>query len=216
MLIHRIVVSALMENVYIAADEESRECIIVDPGAEGERILTEVERLGLTVKVIVNTHAHVDHVGAVAAVKERTGASYGIHSRDIPLLKEAASSSIVHMIPEFSPPPEPDIELKAGGFVEAGSLRFKVLETPGHTPGGICFYGHDTLFTGDTLFQGSIGRFDSPGGDGRQLLTSIFGELVPLPDDTRVLPGHLSETTIGEEKQSNPFLQTPSIDLTRQ
>ncbi len=146
-------------------------------------------------------------------MKEGTGAPYAIHDKDIPLLKGAATSSIVDMIPGFSPPPDPDMKLKDGDVVEAGSLSFKVLETPGHTPGGICLYGHDTLFTGDTLFQGSIGRFDSPGGDGQQLLNSIFGALVPLPDDTRVLPGHGSETTIGEEKRFNPFLKTRGIDL---
>ena len=215
MLVYCIVVSALMENVYVVADEESKECIIVDPGAEPDRILSEIDKLGLRVKLIVNTHAHVDHVGAVATVKKRTGALYGIHNKDIPLLKEAASSSIVHMISGFVPPPEPDIELVSGAIIRAGSLMFNVLETPGHTPGGLCFYGHDTVFTGDTLFQGSIGRFDFVGGDGRQLITSIFQELMPLPDETRVLPGHGSETTIGEERQSNPFLNDSGIDLTK-
>ena len=110
------------------------------------------------------------------------------------------------MDPSFTDPPEPDYLLTAGFSVDVGEMNFEVIETPGHTPGGVCFYGHGLLFTGDTLFQGSIGRFDLPGGDGEILMESIIGKLMTLPDDTVVLPGHGPDSTIGKEKQQNPFI----------
>jgi glyoxylase-like metal-dependent hydrolase (beta-lactamase superfamily II) len=193
--------------VYIVGDEETKECAIIDPGAEAGRILEEVKRLGLVVRLIVNTHGHVDHIGAVAAVKEATGAAYAIHQGDIPVIRDSQRSPFRSMIPDFRDPPDPDRTLKGGDTLEVGGLRFLVLETPGHTPGGISLYGHNLVFTGDTLFQGSIGRFDIPGASGHQLLNSILTKLMVLPEETRVLPGHGPETTIGRERRYNPFLR---------
>ena len=209
-LLTSLTVSVFQENVYIVADPEAKECIIIDPGAEAERVLNEVQKDGLAVKLIVNTHGHVDHVGAVAAIRQATGASYACNSSDKDVLEELTSQS-KHMLPEYLDPPTPDIDLRGGEFIDVGRFKFLVLWTPGHSPGGLCFYGHGAVFTGDTLFLGSIGRFDSPGGNGRTLIDSIFGKLLVLPDETVVYPGHGPATTIGEERRSNPFLQ-PGAD----
>ena len=157
-MLHRIIVGPLAENVYIVGDEGSGECMVIDPGAEGELILAEVHRLGLSVMHIANTHGHVDHTGAVAVVKEATGAEYAVNTGDVPLLESSLASPIVGMFPDFRQPPQPDRELKDGETIHVGGLEFKVLETPGHTPGSVCIYGQGVVFTGDTLFEGSIGR----------------------------------------------------------
>ena len=205
MILRKLVVMPFSENIYIVGSEQTRECVVIDPGADGAGVLGEIARLGLKVKLILNTHGHGDHVAAVAAVKEGTGAPYAIHPGDKPLLKSAYELARSY-IKDFREPPEPDMELKDGDTIEVGETKLMVLETPGHTPGGVCLYGDGLVFTGDTLFQGSIGRFDLPGGDGRQLLASITTKLLTLPDETRVLPGHGPETSIGREKQHNPFL----------
>ena len=206
LILRRVVVTPFVENVYIVGSQADKECLVIDPGAQPERIVAEVKRLGLKVKLIVNTHGHGDHPSAVAGVKAATGAPYAIHEMDAPLLK-GGSSWIRESVPDYQPPPEPDRFLREGDVLEVGEFRFQVLETPGHTVGGICLYGHGLVFTGDTLFQGSIGRFDTRGGNGRQLIESIFGKLLTLPEETLVLPGHGMHSTIGEEKQNNPFLQ---------
>ncbi len=205
-ILRKIAVGPLVENVYIVGWKASGECMVVDAGAEAERILHEVELLGLKVKLIVNTHGHGDHTAAVAGIQEATSAPFAIHEADVPLLKGSASW-ISQAIADYQPPPDPDRLLSEGDTVEVGGLSFSVLETPGHTPGGISLYGHGVVLTGDTLFQGSIGRYDLPGGDGRQLLESISAKLLTLPEETVVLPGHGMESTIGEEKRSNPFLR---------
>jgi len=194
-----------MENTYILVSEKTSECVIIDPGGEAERILEEVASMGLTVKTILNTHGHGDHNGAVAAVKEATGATYAIHERDIGLLKNGIQW-LAQMMPDVRPPPEPDWYVKNDDLIEVGDVKLRVIETPGHTPGGVCYYGDGILFTGDTLFQGSIGRFDMPGGDGRILLHGILTRLMVLPVDTKVYPGHGPESTIAREKLTNPFL----------
>jgi glyoxylase-like metal-dependent hydrolase (beta-lactamase superfamily II) len=194
-----------MENTYIVGSEETKECAIIDPGGEADRILEEVEQLGLTVKVILNTHGHGDHTGAVAAIKEATGAMYGIHEGDVELLKQDNQWMAV-MVPGVKEPPEPDWYVKHDDVVEIGDVKLRVIETPGHTPGGVCYYSDGVVFTGDTLFQGSIGRSDMPGGDGRLLLHGIMLRLMMLPADTKVYPGHGPDSTIAREKLTNPFL----------
>ncbi|MBI4200148.1 MAG: MBL fold metallo-hydrolase [Chloroflexi bacterium] len=206
MVLRKVVVAPFVENTYIVGARSTGDGMVVDPGGEPERVLEAVADLGLTVKLIVNTHGHGDHTSAVAALKEATGATYALHQADVPLLKEGASWAS-RVVPSYKPPPEPDRLLADGDILEVGALRFQVLETPGHTPGGICLYGHGLVFTGDTLFQGSIGRFDRPGGNGRQLLLSIFSRLLTLAPGTIVLPGHGEQSTIGREKLTNPFLQ---------
>lgn len=205
-LLKNVVVGPLKENTYIVGDKGSGACIVIDPGAEGERILSEIHSLGLTLRLIVNTHGHVDHTGAVAVIKDKSSVDYAINDGDILLLERSLESSIVGRIVDFRIPPTPDRCLSNGDTLSVGTSRFTVLETPGHTPGSICIYGHGMVFTGDTLFAGTIGRYDLPGGNGNQLKQSIFEKLVPLPEETKVFPGHGKSSTIFKEKKDNPFL----------
>jgi len=181
--------------------------MVIDPGAEGRAILRAVSELGLSIKLIVVTHAHFDHVGAVPAVKEATGAELAIHEADAsmrlgPFARMMASISGG----SFSRVSQPERLLRDGDVIEIDSLRFTVLHTPGHSLGGISLYGHGMVFTGDTLFNYGVGRSDFPGCSHRQLIDSIKRKLMSLPDDTIVYPGHGPPTTIGEEKRGNPFL----------
>ena len=206
MILRILVVGPLSENTYIVGSEESKECIIIDPGAQGDLVLQNIQEQGLTVKYIIITHGHSDHTAAIATIKETTNAPYGIHENDVPLLNNGGS-----MIPDFREPPNPDFHLKEEDTLEIGELKFQVIETPGHTPGSVCLYGHGLLFTGDTLFQGTIGRYDFPGSDGQLLVKNIKTKLLVLPDDTQVLPGHGPHSTIGDEKRWNPFLSDRGI-----
>ena len=205
-----VVGGAMQENTYIVGSEETRECIVIDPGAEADFILEEVANLGLTVKYILNTHGHGDHIGGVAGVKEATGATYGIHEADVELLTRD-SQWMKLMVRDSKEPPEPDIFVKDGDVFTVGDVELTAIETPGHTQGGVCYYTDGAVFTGDTLFQGSVGRFDTPEGDGRQLVLGIFTKIMTLPPDTKVYPGHGLDTTIAREKLTNPFLSGHSI-----
>ena len=211
MIIRPLVVGeSIMENTYIVGSEETKECVVIDPGAEADRILEEVQNLGLTVKYILNTHGHGDHIGAVADVKEATGATYGIHEADVELLRRDRQWMTL-MIPGSKEPPDPDIFVKDGDVFNLGDVELTAIETPGHTKGGVCYYGGGAVFTGDTLFQGSVGRFDTQEGDGRQLILGIFTKIMTLPADTKVYPGHGPDTSIAREKLTNPFLSGGSI-----
>ena len=199
------------ENCFIAGCADTKEAMIVDPGDDAEQILAALERNDLTAKLIVVTHEHIDHIGAVEAVREATKAPVAMHA--IAYDGTAAQSQTALMLtgqpqPRMGPP---EVFLDEGQDVQVGKLKFQVLFCPGHTPGHICLYGEGVLFSGDVLFQLSIGRFDLPGGDGPQLLRSIRDKLWPLPDDTIVLPGHGPATTIGQEKQFNPFIKYPRV-----
>ncbi len=185
-------------NCYIVGDESNKEGMIIDPGAGAKQILEKVKKLGLEVKLIVITHAHTDHVGALKEVKEATGADIAIHTDD--------AKSLQTRNPLDTLPP-PDRLLKSGDSIDIGGLHFLVLHTPGHTPGGICLWGEGVVFSGDTLFNFGIGRFDLPGGSGRVIMNSIHTKLMILPDNTIVYPGHGPDTTIGTERQWNPFLR---------
>ncbi len=205
MIIEKLEVEPFASNCYIVGAESNKEGIIIDPGAEANRILKRVEDLGLEIKLIVLTHPHMDHIGALKEVKEATGAEVAIHTDDAESLQKQPSRARFGF--SYQAPPPPDRLLKDGDSVDIGDLHFLVLHTPGHSPGGICLLGEGVVFSGDTLFNFGIGRFDMPGGSGSQLMNSIHTKLMVLPDNTVVYPGHGPETTIGTERQWNPFLQ---------
>lgn len=210
MIIDRVVVSPFATNCYIVGSELSREGIIIDPGDEAEAILEKVSDLGLDIKFIALTHGHLDHIGALKAIKEATGAEMAIHTDDAKSLRGKGGLIISMLVSGLSypKPPPPDRLLKDGDSLDIGDLHLKVLHTPGHTSGGICLEGEGVVFSGDTLFNFGIGRTDLPGGSYRQLIESIHTKLMVLPDDTIVYPGHGPETTIGAERTGNSFLSS--------
>ncbi len=191
-------------NCYIVADENTREGMIIDPGEEPDRVVRRIEELGIDVKYIVLTHGHPDHIGGVKGVKEVTEGEILIHENEAGRLDSSGRrGGFGFPMGETTPA---DRTLKGGESLDIGKLHFTVLHTPGHSPGGICLYGEGVVFSGDTLFNFGIGRYDFPGSSGRQLMDSIHTKLMVLPDSTAVYPGHGPETTIGREKQGNPFL----------
>jgi glyoxylase-like metal-dependent hydrolase (beta-lactamase superfamily II) len=207
-MIHEILpVGALQCNCSILGDEASGEAIVVDPGDDIPRILAILQRHKLTVKQILITHAHIDHIAGAARLKRLTGAPILYNPRDLPLVKmmDIQAGWLGMATPEVPPP---DDSLDQGRIVEIAGLSGEILHTPGHTQGSVCLYlpEKNLLLAGDTLFAGSVGRTDLPGGDGPTLIRSIQDQLLPLPDSTVVIPGHGPKTTIGEERESNPFL----------
>jgi hydroxyacylglutathione hydrolase len=194
-------VGMIQTNCYVIGCEETKTGAVIDPGGHPERILAEVERHGLAVKYVLNTHAHFDHTDANGPIVEATGAELALHSEDLPILQASGGAMWFGVTANVSP--QPNLELHDGDELEIGQLRFQVLHTPGHTPGHVCFYEPDqgVLFDGDVLFQRGIGRSDLPGGNLQQLMDSIQHVLFSLPDDTAVYSGHGLATTIGEEKR---------------
>jgi hydroxyacylglutathione hydrolase len=208
MIIETFPVGPLQCNCTILGDEQSGEAIVIDPGEEIGRIHRRLTELGLKLKQILITHGHIDHVGGALKLKRLTGAPILLNENDLPQLEimdqQAAWLGVAP--PETAPPDEP---LSDGLSVGLDSFPAQVLHTPGHTQGSVClhFAPLKLLIAGDTLFAGSIGRTDLPGGDFGQIIDSIESRLLRLPDETRVLPGHGAATTIGAERRSNPFLQ---------
>lgn len=208
MILETFPVGPLRCNCSILGDEVTHEAVVVDPGDNIPEILSRLQKHGLTLRQIVITHAHIDHVGGALLLKRATGAPVYLNQHDLGLLgaMEMQAGWLGIPTPETA---SPDASADDGMTVGLATLPAEVIHTPGHTPGSICllFPQQALLLAGDTLFAGSIGRTDLPGGDGRQILRSLRDRLMVLPEKTRVLPGHGPETTIGEEKQSNPFLQ---------
>jgi hydroxyacylglutathione hydrolase len=199
------VLGPLANNVYLVVDEETQEAAILDPGIESEPALDHIREGGWNLRYVINTHGHIDHVYCDAFFMAETGASLLIHADDVPVL-EAADEQAEWLGCDPPERPVPTRLLQDGDRIDIGKLVFTVLHTPGHTPGGICLLGDGVLFSGDTLFAGSIGRTDLPGGDYGTLLRTLRDRILPLPDETVVCPGHGQRTTIGWERQMNPFL----------
>lgn len=209
MILETFPVGPLACNCTILGDEEAGEAIVIDPGDEVSRIHRRLSDLGLKLKQILITHAHIDHVGGALKLKRLTNAPIFLNESDLPLLKMMAMQAAWLGVgtPETAPPDE---SLSEGMTVGLTHYPAQVIHTPGHTQGSVClhFAPLKMVVAGDTLFASSIGRTDLPGGDYDQIIESIHSRLLAMPDETRVLPGHGPVTTIGEERNSNPFLQT--------
>jgi hydroxyacylglutathione hydrolase len=208
MILKELVVGMFASNCFIVGSESDKKGIIIDPGADASAIVNAVREAGLSIELIVATHNHVDHVGALRQVKEATGAPYAVHEADAESLMPDVFGRMlgVMMSRSLKAPPKPDRLLRDGDVIEVGDLEFSVLHTPGHTPGGISLRGDGFVFSGDTLFNFGIGRTDLSGGDYATLMNSIVTKLMVLPDETVVYPGHGPKTTIGTERRMNPFL----------
>lgn len=206
MIIEKREVGPIMANCYIVGCEETRESVVIDPGAEADVLLTTLASHKLKVKYLLNTHGHFDHVGANRKMKDATGADLMIHEADAPMLADLNRAAAGFGLSAENSP-NADAYLKENDIIAFGNLSLKVIHTPGHSMGGICLYTPGYVFVGDTLFAGSIGRTDLPGGNYQVLIDNIKEKLLTLPDDTVVFPGHGPESTIAREKQINPFLQ---------
>jgi len=206
MIIEKLAVGPLMANCFILGCEKTKEAVVIDPGDETDKILRSLAELGLTVKYIINTHGHFDHVGGNKEMKEATGADILINSLDAPMLSQLSTTAASFGLSTDNSPP-PDQTLEDGDTISFGIITLKVIHTPGHSQGGVALFTDGNLFVGDTLFAGSIGRSDLPGGDMHTLISSIKNKLFVLNDDVKVFPGHGPDTTIGQEKRTNPFVR---------
>ena len=205
MIIKTLPVGPITANCFILGCEETLEAVVIDPGDEADRILMALAESSLTLKYIINTHGHFDHVGANKPLNDATGAPILIHALDAPMLNQiAASAANWGLAGDNSPPPERMID--EGDTIAFGNIILTVIHTPGHTPGGVSLKTDEHVFVGDTLFAGSIGRTDFPGGSFETLRDSIQKKLFVLGDDIRVYTGHGPETLIGQEKINNPFV----------
>ncbi len=199
-------VGAIDSNCYIIGCEETLIGAVVDPGAEAQHILARANDLGLEIRYIILTHGHVDHIGALAEVRQATGAEVLIHAEDAPMLIDSRQNLSVFVGSNIKSKPA-DRLLQEGDTINVGNIEIEVIHTPGHTRGGISLKcAPDVIITGDTLFAGSVGRSDFPGGSHRQLIASIKNKLLEFPPETKIYPGHGPMTTIGQEKKYNPFL----------
>lgn len=207
-IIRGIVVGVFQENCWIIGNRRTNEAICIDPGDQPDEILALAADMGVTIKYIANSHAHVDHILGVAGIHSATGAKFLLHESDLDLLRNGWQGAAERMNLDVKQgPPDPDGYVLDGDIVEVDGVRLQVLTTPGHTPGSVSYYTEGMLFSGDTLFRGSIGRTDLPGGSFEEEMESICGKLLTLPDDTLVLPGHMEQTSVEFEKQQNPFVQ---------
>jgi len=192
-MIKKIVVGELETNCYLLYNEEKKEGVIIDPGAESNKILNEINKLNLKILYIINTHGHADHISADEELKKFTQAKLLIHKADLSWFNFFSLST-------------PDAYLEEKQIIKVGGSSLKVFHTPGHSEGSVCLLGEGFIFTGDTLFCGGVGRVDLPGGDERKLFRSLKEKILTLPANTIFYPGHGPECTIGEERKHNPFL----------
>lgn len=206
-----IEVTPFQQNARLLYCPDSNQAVVIDPGGDADLILSRAEKNNLTIEQIWLTHSHLDHCGGVADLKEATGATLLGHEIERPMRERVLEICRMYGLPAggMKNCPEPDRYIKGGDTVTLSSYSFEVMFTPGHAPGHLCFYYEPggVLFCGDTVFAGSIGRTDLPGGSHQQLIHSIKENILVLPDETRLFPGHGPETTVGREKLSNPFLQ---------
>ena len=202
------------ENTYVIVGRSGRRAIVVDPGIESEPVLDELRARGLSCELIVNTHGHLDHVACNAFFKRETGAPLAIHPADLPMLRLVRAQAALYGL-DAEDSPMPEIELTEGRPLAFDGWTFEVLHTPGHTPGGVCLRDGNLMLVGDTLFRGSVGRTDLPGGDWDTLVASIRQKIFRLPDDVRCLPGHEGETTVGHERRTNPFVGDAALGTVR-
>jgi glyoxylase-like metal-dependent hydrolase (beta-lactamase superfamily II) len=206
MILKTLVVGPLASNCYIVGSAKTKAGMLVDPGDDADTILNAITDSGLNIKLIAITHGHLDHTGALKEIYENIWAEIAMHGDEAESLQGEYQSLGISFGLAYPAPPMPDRFLEDGDIVEIGDLKFAVLHTPGHTRGGVCFYGEGVVFTGDTLFSNGIGRYDLPGSSYDQLMASL-SRLMKLPDETVVYPGHGPPTTIGVERRTNPMLR---------
>jgi hydroxyacylglutathione hydrolase len=204
MKISAFTVGAFQENSYLVQDEQTGGAVMIDPGGDADVLIAAVESSGARLEAIWITHAHLDHIGAVAALKRRWPVPVHLHPADWPLYRVADRQAQVYGLP-FEEPPPPDAELAEGDELALGGLSFAVMHAPGHSPGHVVLHGHGVAFVGDCLFAGSVGRTDLPASSGADLVRSLE-RIATLPPETVVYPGHGPATTVGEELATNPFL----------
>ena len=201
-----LIVGPLMSNCYIVWDEKKKQGVIIDPGDDPQDIMSRVKDLGITIKYILATHGHFDHVGGVASLRQNLDAEFLAHEKDFFFIEDGKNAANRWNV-DIEQPPRPDRFIKEGDKIKFGEFELEVLHTPGHSPGGVSFLYDRMLFGGDTLFQGNIGRTDFRQGSFEELSNSIKTRLYTLPDDTIVYTGHGPVTTIGDEKKYNAFVR---------
>lgn len=206
-MIERIVLPFLGVNCYVLACEDSKKAIVIDPGSGGQVILDRLKNKGIEIELIVLTHGHYDHIGAIEEIKNAFGAKVAIHKEDADMLTDA-NLNLSCFSGRETALPSADILLEDGQELIVGNKKIIVIHTPGHSPGGVCLFdeSENALFSGDTLFCGSVGRTDFPGGSMSKLISSIQNKLMVLDDSVKVFPGHESPSTIGRERKNNPYL----------